>query len=587
MFTIDNFSANLVDYDCVRILDTETVWINSDESLTLSTALNGTASPQAFASFFSYIPQKNPCFNAEDFDLTDVRTYQAERYGGMGIGDNGGGGRVGNFGVFQIKGVGPNPTGKSASIWYSYGSLHLVDAAYEAIMSTVLNKLLPLGCVKTYGVIFTNRRGAFHSITMPNGEKSLQPIAGALLVREPSVRPAHFLRAEMFTPAKSSLLMRDSNRVRTVNRQLRQQFGSDNHYIKYLGKFILAAAKQFAFALAARITHGALTPSNLCLDGRWIDLTEVRFLSGGKNFFGLTPFYQDSQIVLRVIEELAHVYGKSNGVRFNTAPLFNYYQKMFDACFAQSAMVILGLPVNGQTAVAGSDDGKLVAKALLAVITANKTPMLHIEDVPDPKDPVAALIRTLYLSLANHQTNTGELAFILQRAGLVYREIEAAFSRLCLFPYSDNGPSAANQRLACAIKAWRWATLAAVFYKSRITSHLYYLAAVKTPGDIGTYISACASNAGWIFSTATTGAIPILHATSLQLFFDTSQGVYCLSTSKLQVFTRFADCLSHLREHYPALMLDESFDPSCYLRELSIILEALELAPATQHNRSR
>ncbi len=506
-----------------------------------------------------------------------MRTYQAERYGGVGIGNNGGGGRVGNYRGFQIKGTGPNPLGDSTnSTWHSYGSLHLVDAAYEAIMSTILNRLLPHGCVKTYGIVFTNSLGALHA-----KDSELHPTSGALLVRELSVRPAHFMRAALFSPKKPNNLLSDRHRVRRVNRQLRKQFGHDNNYIKYLGTFILSAAKQFAFALAARITHGVLTPSNICLDGRWIDLTETRFLPGGTNFCGQTPFYQDAEIVVQVIAELAHVYGKSNGVQFNLTPLIAYYQKMFDSCFACYALTILGLPAAGQTDAAESDEGKLVAKALRAVITSNKIPLRKIDDVPDPKDPVVAFIRALYLALAGHEAFSAELACVLQRAGLEYRDVAVAFVKLYVFTASttDSVPSEAAQRIACAIKAWRWAKLSALFYRSRMTPHLVHLEAERSPADIGAYITECVDNAAWIFSSATEGPIPILQTPALRLIFDTVRGTYVLDMCGAHLFTSYADCLRYLRDSGAKLVLDDTFDASEYLDSLAVILAKLEREP--------
>lgn len=577
MLNISDFSENLVEYACVRVRNTETVWINDAEIAMLSQVLGGDPTPESFAHFFSYLPPENSCFQEENLDLADVRMYQAERYGGGGIGNNGGGGRVGNYGGFQIKGTGPNPLGDSTgSTWHSYGSLHLVDAAYEAIMSTILNQLLPQGCVKTYGLVFTSSSGALHA-----KGSVLHPASGALLVRDLSVRPAHFMRATLFSPTKSSKLMPDRHRVRLVNRQLRKQFEYDNNYVKYLGAFILSAAKQFAFALAARIAHGVLTPSNICLDGRWIDLTETRFLPGGTNFCGQTPFYQEAQIVVQVIVELAHVYGKSNGVQFNLIPLIAYYQKMFDSCFAYYSLGILGLPAAAQSDAAESDEGKLVAKALRAVITSNKTPLRKIDDVPDPKDPVVAFIRALYLALAGHQGFPAELACVLRRDGVEHQQVTDAFAKLCAFAAgaTDSGPSGAIQHIACAIKAWRWARLSALFYRSRITPHLFHLEAERSPADIGAYITECIDNANWIFSEATEGAIPILQTRALRLIFDTVRGAYVLDMGGTHLFTRYADCLRHLRNSDAQLVLDGNFDAVDYLDSLAVILAELEREP--------
>jgi hypothetical protein len=310
-------------------------------------------------------------------------------------------------------------------------------------------------------------------------------------------------------------------------------------------------------------------------------LTETRFLPGGMNFCGQSPFYQDAQIVVQIIVELTHVYGKSNGVQFNLKPLIAYYQKVFDSCFAYYSLAILGLPDAGRMDAAESDEGKLVARALRSVITSDKTPLRKIDDVPDPNDPVVAFIRALYLALAGVEAVPAELACILRRAGMESRHVTTAFVKLGSFAASatDSGLSGSTQRIACAIKAWRWAKLSALFYRSRITPHLFYLDAEQSPADVGAYIAECVDNASWIFSADTEGAIPILQTPTLRLIFDTVRGAYVLDTRSTHQFTRYADCLSYIRDSGAQLVLSDNFEASDYLDSLAVILEEFEREP--------
>ncbi|MBP1203661.1 hypothetical protein JOD97_001675 [Duganella sp. 1411] len=580
MLNIGDFKENLVGYDCYRLLNTNTIWMNEAEADNIEKVLNSSLSPESFANFFSYVPQKNRCFDAASLDLRDHRVYEAERYGGGGVGDNGGGGRVGNYANFQVKGAGPNPVTNSSTTWYSYGSLNLVDAAYEAIFSTILNDLLPLGCAKIYGIIFTSKTGAFHSVNGAAQDAQLTPASGALLVREPTLRPAHFMRADVFTPAKSSNLMRDSNRVRIVNKRLREKFAGDNDFIRYLGKFLLSSAKQMSFALAARITHGALTASNMCLDGRWIDLTEARFLSGGKNFTGLNAFYDDPKIPAYVLSELAYIFGKSNVVNFNLAPLMAYYQRVFDSCFAYYGLGILGLPSAELTEIAEGDDGKLVARAFFSVITRHKKSLSDVDDVPDPEDPVIDFMRSLYRSLPNDGAGASALEAALSPSDLDAGAVAAAFERVFLksIAASDGNGAAAtrSKRIACAIKALRWAYLSSFFYKKRLISHLYYLSHQEAPARVGEFIAECIGYAKWIFSTATSGSVPLLETAAVRVSFEESQHIYVVAADERREFSRYADCLEFMANRYPGASMSGNFDPSFYLNGIHQVLTGLE-----------
>src|SRR5512138_1227895 len=64
---------------------------------------------ELFSEQFSYVVPNAKCFDALSFSNSESRHMTAERYGGLGVGENGGAGRCGNFGAYQVKGVGPTP----------------------------------------------------------------------------------------------------------------------------------------------------------------------------------------------------------------------------------------------------------------------------------------------------------------------------------------------------------------------------------------------------------------------------------------------------------------------------------------------
>jgi hypothetical protein len=107
-----------------------------------------------FSELFSY-STGTELFQCDNLSTNSSNTFYAERYGGIGIGTNGGGARCGYYKSYQIKGVGRTPlVGKDCETWHSYGGLSLFDAIYEAIYSKILNNVLPKGAVNTCGVRF-------------------------------------------------------------------------------------------------------------------------------------------------------------------------------------------------------------------------------------------------------------------------------------------------------------------------------------------------------------------------------------------------------------------------------------------------
>ncbi|MTV39321.1 hypothetical protein [Duganella radicis] len=584
MLDINEFKDNLIGYECVRVRDTQTIWLN-DTSHDALAELPGPGSPAAnFTRHFSFAPSANRCFTEAELDHDERRVYQAERYGGGGVGVNGGGGRVGNLGRFQVKGVGPNPVTGSGAVWHSYGSLNLVDAAYEAIYSSVLAPLLPLGCAKVHGLIRTSATGAYHAAQAGAGAATLSPTAGAFLVREQTLRPAHFMHAERFALARPTTLKQEPQRVRAVHRQLKSKFASPNHFVQFIGKFILSCCKQFAFARAARIAHGGVTPSNLCLDGRWIDLTEARFLSGGQNFRGTPSFYDEPQVIAEVVTQLVHVFGKSNQTQFNPAPLLRYFQSAYSGCFAYYALVVMGLPDAGLEALAESEDGKAYTQAYASVVLRGKQPRVELPAQPDPADPVIAFMRLSYLSLAAPSACVAPAGVLLRcqpaqaQAALTafHKLFHLSLARAADAPGTAGGLDAFRfGGIACAIKALRWACLSAYFYRDRITSHLYYLTTDR-PDELGAFIQQCIDQSRWIFDRACAGEVVILDNATVRVVFDQAQGRYRVSGASTAAFDRYRDCLAFLRDRYPRLRLAGDFDPAFYLDGIAEPVTALE-----------
>lgn len=208
---------------------------------------------------------------------TNGKVFFAERYGGDGILDHGGGARCGYDGVWQLKGIGVNPLlGKKGDRSHNNGFLCVSTAIYESIWAEIVHIALPFGAARTVAIIDTD-------IPFQDSER---PTTRGLLVREPVVRPAHFLRSLYFKETSGTGLCPDAQRVRAAIRRLVHYLPRSSPWACQSstqptcdslrdGLLELAKryAKQFAVARARRIIHCNVSASNVAMDGGWLDLS--------------------------------------------------------------------------------------------------------------------------------------------------------------------------------------------------------------------------------------------------------------------------------------------------------------------------
>lgn len=211
---------------------------------------------------------------------TDKKTFFAERYGGDAILRNGGGGRCGFDGDFQVKGIGPNQlVGEDVEAADGNGFMSLDSAIYESIWAEIIHIALPYGAVRAVAVIDTGSDFEHGGKSYPRG----------LLVRMPAVRPAHFIRAAYFKERPTGSMSEDAKRVRAVVKRLVGFLPVNKDGLITgtlceqlsigLSELAKRFARQFATARAKRIIHYNISASNISLDGAWLDFSSTRIFS--------------------------------------------------------------------------------------------------------------------------------------------------------------------------------------------------------------------------------------------------------------------------------------------------------------------
>ena len=194
-----------------------------------------------------------------------IKMY-ADRYGGSGIGGNGGAGRAGflPWGNLNIKGVGNTPLSKpSGDFQHSHGGAPMKEGLLEAIWGEVNMNLFAEGSTQILAVI---DHGDYTE--WPGGGRERR----ALIVRAGSqLRPAHFCIGGQ----QSAAAALHFERATKMTGDLVKRLDGDKPVTdlaatmrNVIDKHARTAAEQFRW----RILHGAVSTSNMELDGAQLDL---------------------------------------------------------------------------------------------------------------------------------------------------------------------------------------------------------------------------------------------------------------------------------------------------------------------------
>lgn len=189
----------------------------------------------------------------------------ADRYGGKGIGRNGGSGRAAFVNGYHVKGIGRTPlVSVLADRAHASGGAYLEECVRETIFAEIADLEFPFGAVPVLAIIDT---GAVQVWRTENGPK---PERRCLLVRPAFLRPAHFMRATEFISANPKEGSLDNHRVAKTSAAVCELFGREQ-LAETWRSFWLRWAEQLAHGYVHRLNHGGNSESNIALDGRLLD----------------------------------------------------------------------------------------------------------------------------------------------------------------------------------------------------------------------------------------------------------------------------------------------------------------------------
>lgn len=495
----ESFSCLHVPFVAKRLKGGTVVWL-SEEMIAAAQQDEAVARAQ-FIDRFGYMIPGGVTFDELEFDLASSREMMAERYGGSGIGVNGGGARCGNLDGYQIKGNGQNLlAGLGPDVGHSYGGFKALYAVYEAISSAVLNMISPVGVAEVHGVFLTGPTAAYHG-----GENRAW---GGVMVREIVLRPAHFLRASNFVPMKSVFsVASDVGRVRAANKQIFNHVGGRGGCVNLLATFLRNSANQFAFARMARVMHGAVSPSNICLDGRWIDLTNTTFLGAAENLGGgnrMSPsFYEELNAPLKIGRELANSLSKFNGINLNFEPLVGYYQSCLSLSLRYHLTFVLGLdPARYELSEVA--DQQVLTDFVVKILSNAPTTYDRWPTELKFDDPVLLLIDVLYRDFNRIERCSATLERLYGQSAGDAARLSHAFRRLIFSTVEkdqgiDNHSGMCGHVVKAFVIAMRRTMFSAFYYKGRVEENIGMLLDGNRINELEDFIYECIESAEWVF----------------------------------------------------------------------------------------
>jgi hypothetical protein len=316
MTLLQHFSDSLVEFEAKPLASPSIVYINPELC---------TDKPEA------EILDDFGCMASTDPDVSvssamGTREWLADRYGGPGIGSNGGSVRCGIVGGYQVKGIGCTPLiGANAPGDYRHGGMSIFEAIDETVWGEVFNIALPYGAVRALAVLGTGTScwwvfEKWGNAALEERYGTPPRIPRGLVVRESAVRPAHFFRAINFRPLPehATKLVADVRRIRQaiggLSDALPRNAGCTDAYFSELSELerlrsglielAVRCAAQSATAKMRRLVHGNISASNICLDGRWIDFGSATAIPGWGEALGYGPFWDDRELYSQMFSEL-------------------------------------------------------------------------------------------------------------------------------------------------------------------------------------------------------------------------------------------------------------------------------------------
>lgn len=226
----------------------------------------------------------------------------ADRYGGSGIGTNGGSGRAWYVAGYHVKGIGRTPLiGRGVDAAHASGGAYLEEIVRETIFAELHRLEFPHGAVPMLAIIDLGVDVVWKTV---HGDKRERQV---LAVRPAMLRPAHFERALQHASSQTFGGAVDAERV-TARIERLLALLPPTAIEAGLRTWATGWAEQIGYGYVHRLAHGGLSTSNVTWSGALLDFGACSAMPDWRAYLlndNGRRFEPSSDVVTAALESLA------------------------------------------------------------------------------------------------------------------------------------------------------------------------------------------------------------------------------------------------------------------------------------------
>ncbi len=267
----DHLHSNIRLY---RVRDAKLIWLNMREAILDPIYETLKYDPTAYETYLV-----DACsYHAHGIPEHGMIECPVDRYGGSGIGTNGGSGRSAYIGGYYVKGIGRTSLiSHDIDEHHASGGCYLQEAVREAVFGELIQSELPGGAIGILAIVDLGRVREWDDHIHPQREREV------LIIRRQFLRPAHFMRAYHFSGDKPDTSKYDFVRTKRTHERMASSVAADT--IRSIWTDLSQTwGAQVAYSFIHRIDPGPISPSNIDITGRIVDFGASTTLPSWQSF---------------------------------------------------------------------------------------------------------------------------------------------------------------------------------------------------------------------------------------------------------------------------------------------------------------
>lgn len=280
----------------------------------------------------------------------ETAVFYSDYYGGEYIAYNYGSGRAASRGGIQLKGIGQTAMisriSKREYQHHASGKKGIKEGVFEVLRSHAAANEFPYGANRVLALFATGSKVLIDGIESER----------VVVARPEPLRPAHAIANDNFGRGR---IKQEKDRAASVQRRLKAKLEgvSLRHMIFEMYE---RAARTAAFAYVNRYYHGAITASNLELNGQLVDFGLFLAVNGYERI-GRSPedFNGNGEGYKQALGEFLQALHKSGAVSTVDLPTLESMNQHFDYMLARASrtafLVLTGLPLESLDAYAARE----------------------------------------------------------------------------------------------------------------------------------------------------------------------------------------------------------------------------------------